>query len=175
MLQADRYEFFVYQLLRNGLEAGDIFCRDSIRFRSFEDDLISDLEWKQKETLLAENGLAIFNQPIQVHLAELEKELETRITKVNHPIASGENKYIQIKKRGSHSRWTLPYVRDSESMNHPFFETVKPVEIKNVLHYVNQRCQFLEAFEHILGRYAKQPREEQTLVAGLLGVQPRYV
>ncbi|MEX5523157.1 Tn3 family transposase [Bacillus cereus] len=168
VLQADRYEFFVYQLLRNGLEAGDIFCRDSIRFRSFEDDLISDLEWKQKETLLAENGLTIFNQPIQVHLAELEKELETRITKVNHHIASGENKYIQIKKRGSHSRWTLPYVRDSESMNHPFFETVKPVEIKNVLHYVNQRCQFLEAFEHILGRYAKQPREEQTLVACLL-------
>lgn len=53
-------------------------------------------------------------------------------------------------------------------MNHPFFETVKPVEIKNVLHYVNQRCQFLEAFEHILGRYAKQPWEEQTLVACLL-------
>lgn len=61
VLQVARYEFFVYQLLRNGLEAGDIFCRDSIRFRSFEDDLISDLEWKQKETLLAENGLTIFN------------------------------------------------------------------------------------------------------------------
>lgn len=118
VLQADRYEFFVYQLLRNGLDAGDIFCRDSIRFRRFEDDPISDLEWKQKEILLTENGLTIFNQPIQVHLTGLEKELETRITKVNHHIASGENKYIQIKKRGSHSHWTLPYVRDNESMNH---------------------------------------------------------
>lgn len=34
-LLVDRYEFLVYRLLRNGLEAGDIFCHDSIRFRSF--------------------------------------------------------------------------------------------------------------------------------------------
>ena len=49
----DRYEFLVYRLLRNRLEAGDIFCRDSIRFRSFEDDLIDDLQWQQKEKLIA--------------------------------------------------------------------------------------------------------------------------
>jgi len=38
-LLPDRYEFFVYRQLRQGLEAGDVFCRDSVRFRSFEDDL----------------------------------------------------------------------------------------------------------------------------------------
>ena len=32
-LLVDRYEFLIYRLLRNGLEAGDIFCRDSVRFR----------------------------------------------------------------------------------------------------------------------------------------------
>jgi len=31
-LLPDRYEFLVYRLLRNALEAGDIFCRDSVRF-----------------------------------------------------------------------------------------------------------------------------------------------
>ena len=41
ILLVDRYEFLVYRLLRNGLEAGDIFCRDSVRIRSFEDDLVS--------------------------------------------------------------------------------------------------------------------------------------
>lgn len=167
-LSVDRYEFFVYHLLRNGLEAGDIFCRDSIRFRSFEDDLIDDLEWQQKEKLMADVGLIIFNKPIQNHLAELEQELETRITEVNQRIASGENKHIQIKKRGLHSRWTLPYTRDSESTNHPFFETLKPIEIRSVLHYVNQHCQFFEAFEHILGRYAKQTRDDRILAACLI-------
>jgi hypothetical protein len=58
--------------------------------------------------LLADAGLSLFNQPIQEHLAELEKELEARIIEVNQRIESGENKHIQVKKRGSHSRWTLP-------------------------------------------------------------------
>ncbi|MDV3450590.1 Tn3 family transposase [Bacillus safensis] len=168
VLRADRYEFFVYQLLRNGLEAGDIFCRDSIRFRSFEDDLIGDLEWQQKEKLLTDVGLSLFNQPIQAHLAKLEKELEARITEVNQRIESGENKHIQIKKRGSHSRWTLPYTRDSESTNHPFFGSLKSVEIISVLQYINEHCQFFEAFEHVLGRYAKQTREDRILVACLI-------
>jgi hypothetical protein len=34
----DRYEFMVYRLVRERLEAGDLYCRDSARFRSFEDD-----------------------------------------------------------------------------------------------------------------------------------------
>ena len=32
-LRHDRYEFFVYRLLRNRLEAGDAFCQASIRYR----------------------------------------------------------------------------------------------------------------------------------------------
>lgn len=39
-IHPDRYEFLVYRLLRNHLEAGDIYVSDSLRFRSFEDDLI---------------------------------------------------------------------------------------------------------------------------------------
>jgi hypothetical protein len=55
-LLPDRYEFFVYRQLRQGLEAGDVFCRDSVRFRSFEDDLVDNRQWKDKERLIAETG-----------------------------------------------------------------------------------------------------------------------
>lgn len=168
MLLVDRYEFLVYQFLRNRLEAGDIFCRDSVRYRSFEDDLIDDLQWQQKEKLIADVGLSIFNQPIQHHLAELEQRLETKIKEINERIASGENQHIQVKKRGLHSRWALPYSRDNESTNHPFFDTLRSMEIGNVLHYVNQHCQFLEAFKHVLDRYAKQKRDNQVLIACLI-------
>jgi hypothetical protein len=37
-LEVDRYEFMVYRLLRNALEAGNIYIRDSNDFRSFEDE-----------------------------------------------------------------------------------------------------------------------------------------
>jgi hypothetical protein len=40
----DRYEFLVYRLVRHRLEAGDLFCRDSVHFRSWEyDNIISSL------------------------------------------------------------------------------------------------------------------------------------
>ena len=79
-----------------------------------------------------------------------------------------EDEYLQIKKRGSHSRWTLQYTRDVESTNHPFFEVLKQIEISNVLHFVNQGCQFVEAFEHVLGRYAKQARDDRILIACII-------
>src|SRR5699024_12010349 len=42
------------------------------------------------------------------------------------------------------------------------------IDIGSVLHYANQHCSFMEAFDHILGRYAKQPREDHVLVACLI-------
>lgn len=168
ILLIDRYEFLVYRLLRNGLEAGDIFCRDSVRFRSFEDDLIDDQQWQQKEKLINDIGLDNLNQPIQEHLADLEQQLEQRIEDVNRRIASGENEHLQIRKRGLHSRWVLQYLRDTNPVNHPFFDALKQIEVGNILHYVNQHCRFIDAFEHILGRYAKQVRDDRILVACLI-------
>ena len=88
----DRYEFLVYRFLRNGLEAGDVFCRDRDRFRSFEDDLIEKDRWQHtKAQLLAATGAARLTQPIREHLAELEHQLEERLVTVNQRIASGDN------------------------------------------------------------------------------------
>ena len=49
MLNADKYEFLVYKLLKQGLDAGDIFIRDSCNFKSFEEDILSDEQWKRIE------------------------------------------------------------------------------------------------------------------------------
>ena len=164
----DRYEFLAYRLLRNGLEAGDIFCRDSVRFRSFEDDLLDDQRWQEKEKLIADTGLAILKQPIQDHLATLEQRLEDRLTRVNQRIASGENESFQIKRRGPQVRWTLQYPRGSEPVNQPFFDVLKQVDIGGVLHFVNRRCRFMEAFDHVLGRYAKQEADDRVITACLV-------
>nr|WP_318230244.1 SDR family NAD(P)-dependent oxidoreductase [Paraburkholderia terrae] len=48
-LDVDRYEFLIYRLVRNALEAGDFFCHDSNEFRRLEDDLISDARWQHKD------------------------------------------------------------------------------------------------------------------------------
>jgi len=55
----------VYRLLRNALQAGDVFVRDSNEFRRFEDDLISDTRWAQREAVLREIGAPLLLAPIE--------------------------------------------------------------------------------------------------------------
>lgn len=167
-LLPDRYEFLVYRLLRNGLESGDIFCRDSVRFRSFEDDLLSEQQWKAKTKLITATGLTILKQPIQAHLAALEQQLESRLAQVNQRLNAGENPHFETKKRGSTIRWTLQSPGIRESFNHPMFSALKHVNLSSVLHFVNQHCQFSEVFEHRLGRYVKQKSEDSVLIACLI-------
>lgn len=167
-LLPDRYEFLVYRLLRNGLDSGDIFCRDSVRFRSFEDDLLSEHQWKAKTELIIETGLTILKQPIQVHLTALEQQLESRLAQVNQCLSAGENKYFEVKNRGSNIQWMLQSPGIRESINHPMFSALKHVNLSSILHFVNQHCQFIEAFEHCLGRYVKQKSDDSVLIACLI-------
>jgi TnpA family transposase len=167
-LRPDRYEFLIYRLLRNGLEAGDIFCRDSVQFRSFEDDLIDDQQWQHEDDLLTETGLTLLKQSGHEHLAALELLLKARITAVNHRIAAGENEHVQFKNRGKQGRWTLQYPHSSDPVNDPFFDSLRQVDIATVLHFVNRQCHFLDAFTHVLGRYAKQEADDRVLTACLV-------
>ena len=62
----------------------------------------------------------------------------------------------------------MKYPSPTETVNHPFFDGLKPTNIASVLDYVNQHCPFLDAFEHVLGRFTRQALDGQALVAALL-------
>ena len=165
----DRYEFYVCRLLRERLEAGDIYCRDSIRFRSFEDDLIDDKTWhSHKEELIERTGRAILQLPIEEHLGALERELESQIATVNERIAAGENEYIKIQGKSGKPGWSLTYPGDKDETNHPVFDGLRQVGISSVLDFVNQQCRFMDVFEHTLGRYVKTKADERAISACIL-------
>jgi hypothetical protein len=123
---------------------------------------------QDKEKLINDTGLPLLKQPIEEHLAELEERLEARLIEVNQRITSGDNDHFEIKKHGSQVRWTLPYPRSSEPVNHPVFDGLKQVDIGSVLHFVNQHCHFMDAFDHVLGRYTKQEADDRTITACLV-------
>lgn len=168
-LVPNRYEFQIYRQLRDRLEAGDIYCRDSIRFRSFEDDLIDTTTWKnQKELLIKRAGLPILEQPIEEHLAYLEEELETLICNVNQRISSGENTHIKIGNRRNQTAWKLPYQADDEGINHSIYNDLSQIDIAKVLGFANQQCDFTKAFEHLLDRNVTPDLDIDTLFAALI-------
>ena len=168
VLQVNRYEFWLYQQIRAVLESGDLYCRDSIRFRSVEDELVDDQLWQDKETLIREAGLSVLEKPMAEHLAELKQQLEQRLAKVNQRITDGENQHIEVRQQRGQQRWILKYPNKRETVNHPFFDSLQPVSIAEVLDYVNQQCLFVDAFNHALGRFTRQPLDQQALFASLL-------
>jgi TnpA family transposase len=164
-LLVDRYEFLIYRLLRNNLESGDVFCRASVRFRSFEEDILSDEQWQEKEALITQAGLPILSQTAEAHLAEFKELLESRLKQVNQRISSGGNKHINAKR---HGRWHLPYSRVDEEVNDPFFESLAQVDIQAVFQFVDRHCQFMNEFTHVLHRYAGRHSDTRTLIACIL-------
>jgi TnpA family transposase len=168
-IHPDKYEFLVYRLLRNHLEAGDIYVSDSLRFRSFEDDLIPLKTWQvNKEKILKEIDIPDLAKPMTVLLAELETELEAKYIEVNGRILSGENAHIKLTKRRGQIIWSLPYVRDEDIVNNPFFDSLQQINIAHLLQFVDSNCQCLESFTHILNRYVKTPLDKQAIIACLV-------
>ncbi len=167
-LRADRYEFWVYRLVRQALEAGDLSCRQSVRFRSFEDELLSDDAWQHKEALIARLGLPVLTQPIAAQLADLEHQLEERLQAVNQRLASGENTHVRITQRGSAVRWTLAHPRAAPAVNHALFDALPPRDIASIVHFVDRRCPFLHHFDHLFPRFAKRRADARVLRACLV-------
>jgi len=169
-INPDKYEFLVYRMLRNRLEAGDIYVGDSLRFRSFEEDLIPKEAWtRDKERILLDIDAPLLSRPMTDVLKDLETELENIYVGVNQRILSGENPHVKLKKKkNGEITWTLPYVGEEETVNHPFFDEVPQIYIAQLLQFVDSRCQCLDTFTHILQRYVKTPLDRQAVVACLI-------
>jgi TnpA family transposase len=169
-LEVDRYEFLVYRQLRNALEAGNVYVRDSNDFRSFEDDLISAERWKDKDAVLREIGAPILLAQIEETLAAFRAELETKFERVNKRIENGDNKHIKITGTEDKRRWSLIYPTDEEPINSPFYGQLPGICIANLLWFVAEKTNFLNAFTHVLERYIKQEVDSRLLLACIVAM-----
>jgi hypothetical protein len=54
-------------------------------------------------------------------------------------------------------------------LNNPFFEQIKPINIADVLRYVDQETGFLDNFEHVLPIQSKGRANVNDLLAVIIG------
>lgn len=167
-LEVDRYEFLIYRLLRNALEAGNVFVQDSGQFRRFEDDLISDERWEDKDAVLREIGAPILSRPIEETLTAFREELEKKFGLVSQRIENGVNRHIKIRGAGDKRRWTLVYPSEEEPINGPFFGELPAIGIADLLWFVHQETNFLSAFTHVLDRFVKHDPVWNEILACLI-------
>jgi len=164
-LNVDRYEFLVYRLLRNALEAGDLFVPHSNEFRRFEDDLISDVRWAQRDAVLREIGAPLLLAPIEETLGTLREALEARFADVNRRIQESANQHIKIQGRADKRRWKLIYPSAEEPVNSPFYSQLPGIGIAELLWFVAGSTGFLGAFTHVLDRYVKHAPDFREILA----------
>ena len=159
-----------YRLLRNRLEAGDIYVSDSLRFRSFDEDLIPKETWQRdRQRILEDIDAPLLSQPMAEVLNGMEKELEAQYEEVNRRILSGDNPHLKLSRtKGGEITWSLPYVGDEETVNNPFFDGLPQIHIAQLLQFVDSCCQCLDAFTHILQRYVKTQLDRHAVVACLI-------
>ena len=170
VLEVDRYEFLVYRLLRNALEAGDVFVKDSNEFRRFEDDLISDARWQDKDAVLREIGVPILLAPIKETLMVFRETLEARFKAVNQHIDDGLNKHIKIFSAPEKRRWKLTYPSAEESVNNPFYSQLPGISIADLLWFVAGETGFLGKFSHVLDRYVKHEPDPREILACIVAM-----
>jgi TnpA family transposase len=164
-LDVDRYEFLVYRLLRDALESGDVFVRDSTEFRRFEDDLITDARWENKDAILHEVGLPVLLAPIRDTLAMLLADLDAKLYAVNQRIAHGLNRHIKMRSGDAKRRWTLVYPTADEPDAHPFYSQLPGMGIADLLGFVAGDTGFLKGFTHVLDRYVKHEPNTREILA----------
>jgi TnpA family transposase len=174
VLNVDRYEFLIYRLLCNALEAGDLFVRDSVEFRRFEDDLISDLRWQDKDAVLREIGSPILLAPIKETLAAFHKALDAKFEAVNQRIKGGLNKHVKVTGKitgdSDNRKWTLIYPSAEEPANHPFYSRLPGIGIADLLWFVAGETGFLGAFSHVLDRYIKHEPDPREILACIVAM-----
>lgn len=169
-LEVDRYEFLVYRLLRNALEAGDVFVLDSNEFRRFEDDLISDARWQDKDALLREIASPILLAPIRETLAAFHEALEAKFDAVNRRIADGLNTHIKVRGPDGKRRWTLVYPDAEEPADPPFYSQLPGIGVADLLWFVAAKTGFMGAFTHVLDRYVKHEPNPREILACIVAM-----
>lgn len=163
-IHRDRYEFLVYRQLRDRIEAGDIFCTHSARHRSFEDDLVDNATWANKDQLMPQ--VVSTAEPIGVQLGALKEELNNRFDEVNTRIQQGGNPFVQL--RHGQTIWSRGHSAEPGTEGESLFDSAQRIDIDQLLMYVDQKTQFLSAFEHLMGRYQRNRANPPVTIAALM-------
>lgn len=168
-----RFEWLLYLQIPSKLN-GQIYIPTIIKYRSLQDDLISDKCWKAKKKLIQQSRLPrIMANPNQL-IETLSSNLDNKLQHVSQRINTGENQDVLLRNRTGKTRWQLPSRRATKALNNPFFEQIKPINIVDVLLYVDQETGFLDHFKHVLPVQSKGRANVNDLLAVIIGNGTNY-
>lgn len=169
----NRFEWLLYLQIPNKLN-GQLHLPTVIKFRSLQDDLISNERWKAKKKLIKKSMLPrLIAKPNRL-VEALSSDLKKKLQQVSQRIENSDNQNIILLNRTGKTKWRLPSTSVKSMLNNPFFSQIKPINIADVLRYVDQETDFLNYFEHVLPIQSKGHANVNDLLAVIIGNGTNY-
>jgi TnpA family transposase len=170
-INADCYEFMLYIQIEKALRNGAVTIKDSLSYRSLDDELIGKEDWQEnKENILESLSSQLISIDIEQILNQLESLLGNRYHEVNQKISSGINDKIKIKynKKREVASWRMPYKKMEDGVNNPFYENMDIASLGQIIKFTNYHTDFIKQFTHILPSYSKTGASESVIAACLV-------
>ena len=173
-INSKRFEFYLYNRVFKMLDNGKMYVTESDKNKRLEDDLISTLEWQDKQKIIDKTGLSRLILPISQTLADLEAQLNSQIKRVTASISSDANEFVKQQPRSKQLAWSLANKRWKEDVDNPIYSQVKHMGIIEIMNYVNRKTNYLSAFKTISSRKRNIQASEDDLIACLFGNGANY-
>lgn len=164
----NRFEWFLYLQIPDRLN-GQLLLTDVIKYRSLDADLVAKGTWKVEQKQLLENT----QQPKLLanpkhYIPEIVDELHVRMQAVGNYLNQSDNKGVILRQKGKGYHWRLPTANKKHTVNNPFFQQMRKIDLIDVLRVVDQDTGFIDEFKHVLGMSSKSRLYETDLLAILI-------
>ena len=168
-----RFEWLLYLQIPSKLN-GQLYLPTVIKFRSLQDDLVSNERWKAKKKMIQQSMLPRLKTAPRQLIETLSFDLNGKLEQVSQRINTGDNQNVILRNRTGKTKWRLPSTSVRSMLNNPFFDQIKPINITDVLRYVDQETGFLDNFEHVLPIQSKGRANVNDLLAVIIGNGTNY-
>lgn len=169
----NRYEWLLYLQIPSKLN-GQLYLPNVIKYRSLQDDLVSNERWKAKKRMIQQSMLPRLMETPKRLIKTLFCSLNGKLEHVSQRINTGDSQNIILRNRTGKTTWRLPSNRVKSMLNNPYFDQIKPINIADVLRYVDQETGFLDCFEHVLPVRSKGHANVNDLLAVIIGNGTNY-
>ena len=164
ILNAERYELWVYQQLHKRFRTGAVHLKDSIHHKSFKEELVPK---GKKDDIIKQLNIPWFQKSLPKQLDSLLAEMDKLWISFNSSLQQGKLSHLDFDKKTQTLIWHKPRTNNDEATRQRFYSKIPTRDLVDVLRLVNKKCNFLSALTPLQPRFAKQSSKEENLLAVL--------
>jgi TnpA family transposase len=170
-LKPSMYKALLFVHTASSIKSGALNLKNSYKYRSLNDYLISKEKWQEDKTqLLRQANLTAFVDCKET-LQLLSKTLDSQYHKTNKNIINGKNPLVKFRPNGTFYVETPAKKQETDvSSLSRFFPERKYVSLLEILATVNKVTGFTDEFSHHQHKYSRAKPSDKTFYAGIVGL-----